>query len=203
MLNFHLPPMRVPCLSRGSHPPSPPPRLRGSAREGAAGTSGRSPKYGWAGAATPTQRSMTRPSASTKNAGYGKSNGTPLAGKGNPTWPFSNALEEATPWRNDLLDPAARAVRQRAHAPVASRAVAVIAAAVREIRAGLADIPLRAGARLFLQDDEEALWHGWQITRSCGGLGRRYADPRFAALRGMPEGDSQLRSPAPAPDRDR
>ena len=31
--------------------------------------------------------------------------------------------------------------------------------------------------------DEEACWRGWEITPLCGGLGRRYRDPRFDARR--------------------
>ena len=197
-----LPPMRVPCLPRGSHSPSPPPRVQGSSGEEAASASGTSPKYGWAGAATPTQRNITRTPATAKDPDYGMFNGTPLAGKGNPTWPYSNAPEPATPWRNELTNLAARAFQHRGRAPIASRAVALIAAAVKEARAGLADVPRRMGTRLFLRDDEEALWRGWQITQSRSGLGRRYADPRFGARRGMPGLDGQFPPKAPAPDGD-
>ena len=38
------------------------------------------------------------------------------------------------------------------------------------------------GDRLFVMNDTEAYWRGWQMTRTHGGLGRRYRDPRFAAL---------------------
>src|SRR5215471_5767562 len=104
MLN--LPPMRVPCLPRGSHPPSLPPlALESSPEEAASGTG---PKYGWAGAATPTQRNITRTPATAEDPDYGMFNGTPLAAKGNPTWPFSRVPEPTTPWRNELLNPAAR-----------------------------------------------------------------------------------------------
>jgi hypothetical protein len=146
---------------------------------------------------------MTRTSATTKDADNDTSNGTPLAGKGNPAWLFSSALETTTPWRNELLYPVALALQHRSRAPLASRALALIAAACREIRAALADIPRRAGTRLFLKDDEEALWRGWQITQFCAGLGRRYTDPRFGALRGKPGRDSQFPPPAPPPDGDR
>jgi hypothetical protein len=47
----------------------------------------------------------------------------------------------------------------------------------------LIGLPRRAGARLFAMNDQEAGWHGWQITETWGGLGRQYRDPRFDALR--------------------
>jgi hypothetical protein len=43
-----------------------------------------------------------------------------------------------------------------------------------------------AGQRLFARDDLMAAEHGWQITTRCGGLGRRYRDPRFGTLRSCP-----------------
>jgi hypothetical protein len=47
----------------------------------------------------------------------------------------------------------------------------------------LIGLPRRAGTRLFARNDEEASWHGWQVTETWGGLGRQYRDPRFDALR--------------------
>ena len=46
----------------------------------------------------------------------------------------------------------------------------------------LAAIPRRAGDRLFAMNDTEACWRNWQITRTHGGLGRRYRDPQFGTL---------------------
>jgi hypothetical protein len=40
----------------------------------------------------------------------------------------------------------------------------------------------RWGDRRFAMNDTEAYWWGWQITKTRGGLGRRYRDPRFDAL---------------------
>jgi hypothetical protein len=51
----------------------------------------------------------------------------------------------------------------------------------------LAAFAERAGTRLFARDDLFAIEHGWQITKRHGGLGRRYRDPRFDALRPCPE----------------
>jgi hypothetical protein len=43
-----------------------------------------------------------------------------------------------------------------------------------------------AGQRLFAADDLKARQHGWEITICCGGLGRRYRDPRFDTLQPCP-----------------
>jgi hypothetical protein len=49
--------------------------------------------------------------------------------------------------------------------------------------AWLIGVPRRAGHRLFSMNDEEARWQRWQVTETLGGLGRRYRDPRFDALK--------------------
>ena len=36
-------------------------------------------------------------------------------------------------------------------------------------------------------NDAEAYWRDWQITRTHGGLGRRYRDPRFGTLAECPK----------------
>ena len=115
---------------------------------------------------------------------------TPLAGKGNPTWPFSNTPETMTPWRNELLQPAAP--RPGRTAGLAARPLALACATSNEISAWLADIPGRIGTRLFLETDEEAYWHGWQITQLHGGLGRSYRDFRFDARSAPAEPDGQV-----------
>jgi hypothetical protein len=50
----------------------------------------------------------------------------------------------------------------------------------------LAGFPRRVGDRLFAANDAEAYWRDWHITRTRGGLGRRYRDPRFGTLAGCP-----------------
>jgi hypothetical protein len=40
----------------------------------------------------------------------------------------------------------------------------------------------RRGDRWFAANDTEASWWGWQITKTHGGLGRGYRDPRFDPL---------------------
>jgi hypothetical protein len=47
----------------------------------------------------------------------------------------------------------------------------------------LIGLPRRTGTRLYAMNDQEAGWHGWQITETWGGLGRQYRDARFDLLR--------------------
>ena len=51
----------------------------------------------------------------------------------------------------------------------------------------LAAITRRLGDRLFAMNDTEAYWRGWQITKTQGGLGRSYRDPRFGTLAECPK----------------
>ncbi len=57
-----------------------------------------------------------------------------------------------------------------------------LAVAGRILLSWLAGLPRRLGDRLFVMNDTEAYWRSWQITRTHGGLGRRYRDPRFDTL---------------------
>jgi hypothetical protein len=72
-------------------------------------------------------------------------------------------------------------LRARAARALAS-GVRAMAAAVRILLSCLAAIPCRLGDRLFAMNDAEAYWSDWQMTRTHGGLGRRYRDPRFDTL---------------------
>lgn len=85
-------------------------------------------------------------------------NGTNMLGKGNPSWPISNALETKT-------------------VPDAFRAGCGV------IVAWLIGLPRRAGRHLFAMNDEEARWHRWEVTETHHGLGRQYRDPAFEALK--------------------
>ena len=51
----------------------------------------------------------------------------------------------------------------------------------------LAALPGRLGDRLFAANDTEAYWSDWQITKTHGGLGRSYRDPRFDLLAECPK----------------
>ncbi len=46
----------------------------------------------------------------------------------------------------------------------------------------LTAIPRHMTDRIFLVNDAEAYWRGWQIIKIHGGLGRRYRDPAFDTL---------------------
>jgi hypothetical protein len=58
--------------------------------------------------------------------------------------------------------------------------------AVAVVLSWLAFIPRRLGDYLFTMNDNEAYWRGWQITKTHGGLGRRYRDPLFDTLAECP-----------------
>ncbi len=68
-----------------------------------------------------------------------------------------------------------------------TRAVRVAAIAGQVLLGWLAAIPRRLGDRLFAMNDAEAYWRSWQITRTHGGLGRRYRDPQFGTLAECPK----------------
>ena len=57
----------------------------------------------------------------------------------------------------------------------------------RVLLSWLVAIPRRLGDPLFVTNDAEAYWRDWQITRTHGGLARRYRDPRFDTLAECPK----------------
>jgi hypothetical protein len=57
---------------------------------------------------------------------------------------------------------------------------------LRVLLSWLAAIPRRLGDRLFAMNDAEASWRNWQVTKTHGGLGRRYRDPAFDTLAECP-----------------
>ena len=73
--------------------------------------------------------------------------------------------------------------RRRSRSGRAARVSTLLAVLV----SWLAAIPRRVGGRLFAMNDAEAYWRSWLITRTRGGLGRRYRDPRFDALTECPK----------------
>lgn len=46
----------------------------------------------------------------------------------------------------------------------------------------VAGLPKRISGRLFVLNDAEAYWRGWQIIRVHGGFSRRYRHPAFDTL---------------------
>ena len=76
---------------------------------------------------------------------------------------------------------------RRRHTREAGRFGPVLAVVGRVLLSWLAAIPRRLGDRLFVMNDTEAYWRGWQITKTHGGLARRYRDPRFDTLAECPK----------------
>jgi hypothetical protein len=63
----------------------------------------------------------------------------------------------------------------------------------------LASMPRRAGTRLFVRNDEEAPWRGWQITELHNGLARGYRDARFDVLHLIRDIDDSGQAPCVCP----
>ena len=57
----------------------------------------------------------------------------------------------------------------------------------RVLLSWLVTLPRRLADRLFVMNDAEAYWRSWQITRTHGGLARRYREPRFGTLAECPK----------------
>ena len=101
--------------------------------------------------------------------------------KNNPPWLLGEAARPAPSARPTV--PAGAAVTKRASTGSLGarlRHALVVTAAVP--LSWLAAVPRRLGDRLFAMNDTEACWRTWQITKTRGGLGRCYRDPRFDAL---------------------
>jgi hypothetical protein len=108
--------------------------------------------------------------------------------KNKPQWPPGEPVRRAQPTRPRAPDqtvpaPAGDATAQASRA----RFGRVLAIAGRVLLSWLAAILRRLGDRLFVMNDTEAYWRGWQITKTHGGLARRYRDPRFDTLAECPK----------------
>jgi hypothetical protein len=106
--------------------------------------------------------------------------------KNNPLWLLA---EPAGPVRSPGPNAPGRAADQAI--ATASRAVSgsrcarfgrILLIVGRVLLSWLAAIPRRLGDGMFTMNDAEAYWHDWQITKTRGGLARRYRDPRFGTL---------------------
>jgi hypothetical protein len=112
--------------------------------------------------------------------------------KNNPPWGSPEPPEPPEPTR-----PARPACSRQPRAPAEATAAAtpaspagfgpILAVVGRVLLSWLAAIPRRLGDRLFVMNDTEAYWRGWQITKTHGGLARRYRDPRFDTLAECPK----------------
>jgi hypothetical protein len=98
--------------------------------------------------------------------------------KDNPERPTRAPVSLARPARTRAPDQAADAAVQASQ----TRFGAILLIVGRVLLSWLAAIPRRLGDRLFTMNDTEAYWRGWQITKTHGGLARRYRDPRFDTL---------------------
>jgi hypothetical protein len=79
--------------------------------------------------------------------------------------------------------PTVAQVRERAaERPAGRRVRDALGLAVAVALDWMAYFRRRWGDRWFAMNDTEAYWRGWQITKTRGGLGRRYRDIRFDTL---------------------
>lgn len=101
-------------------------------------------------------------------------NGTSMLGKHNPRWPVGNAT-------GTLLVP--RVGPPSPRGPSLPVVTGCLSKTTAPVLAWLANLPHGVGSRLFARSDEEARWHGWQVTELARGLARLYRDPRFDTLR--------------------
>jgi hypothetical protein len=103
--------------------------------------------------------------------------------KNNPRWRPAEPVRPAQPTQPRAPDRAADATAQASPA----RLGRILASVGRVLLNWLAAIPRRLGDRLFVTNDTEAYWRDWQITKTHGGLARRYRDPRFDTLAECPK----------------
>jgi len=108
--------------------------------------------------------------------------------KNNPPWLLAEPFRPARPAGPPQPERPTAATRPTARTASASPA-RVLVTAVRVLFSWLAAIPRRLGDRMFVMNDTEAYWHSWQITRTHGGLARRYRDPQFGVRAGSSRGE--------------
>ena len=108
--------------------------------------------------------------------------------KDNPQWPPEAPVGLSRPSRPRAPDQAVPAEAATATAQASpARHSRILAIVGRVLLSWLAAIPRRLGDRLFVTNDTEAYWRDWQITKTHGGLARRYRDPRFDTLAECPK----------------
>ncbi len=108
--------------------------------------------------------------------------------KNNPRWQPREPVAPGHPPRPRAPDQAAPDEGAGAAAQASPvRLGRILAIVGRVLFSWLTAIPRRLGNRLFVMNDTEAYWRGWQITKTHGGLARRYRDPRFDTLAECPK----------------
>ena len=125
--------------------------------------------------------------------------------KNNPQWRPEEPVRPAQPSQPRAPDQAADATAQASPARfgrilvIVGRVLVIVGRILvivgRVLLNWLAAIPRRLGDRLFVTNDTEAYWRDWQITKTRGGLARRYRDPRFDTAGRVPEVPGARASP--------
>jgi hypothetical protein len=136
-------------------------------------------KHRWAGVAAPTQRNTT-PALDRARRASDVINISNYAGEDNTLWLLTQPARTAAA----TGAPARTAAGGR---PPRGRGGRVLAVIGPVFLSWLGAIPRRLGDRLFTMNDTEAYWESWQITKTHGGLGRRYRDLRFDTLAECPK----------------
>ncbi len=103
--------------------------------------------------------------------------------KNNPQWQPLEPVAPAQPLQARAQAQAAGATAQASPARL-GRILVIVG---RVLFSCLTALPRRLGNRLFVMNDTEAYWRRWQITKTHGGLARRYRDPRFDTLAECPK----------------
>jgi hypothetical protein len=117
-------------------------------------------------------------------------NSSNFTSKNNPQWRPEEPVRLAQPSQPRAPDQAADATAQASPARLGRVLVIVgrvLVTVGRVLVNWLAAIPRRLGDRLFVTNDTEAYWRDWQITKTRGGLARRYRDPQFDMLAECPK----------------
>ena len=102
--------------------------------------------------------------------------------KNNPPWLLAEPAGPVRPPGPNAPDQATATASRAVSGSRRARFDRTLLIVGRVLLSWLAAIPRRLGDRLFAMNDAEAFWRDWQITRTRGGLARRYRDPRFGTL---------------------
>ena len=140
----------------------------------------------WAGAATPTQRNTTQAQERARRASD-VANISNFTSKNNPPWLLAEPTGPVWPPGPSAPDQATATASRAVSGSRRARFDRTLLIVGRVLLSWLAAIPRRLGDRLFAMNDAEAFWRDWQITRTRGGLARRYRDPRFGTLAECPK----------------
>jgi len=108
--------------------------------------------------------------------------------KNNPSWLLEAPADPDQPTRPSGSAGTREAASSRPAADAAGgHALSAVTVVGRLLLSWLAALPGRLGDWLFAANDTEAYWNDWQITKTRGGLGRSYRDPRFDLLAECPK----------------